>query len=78
MELVRYRGRIVVRAVDRTICKRPVLVGDVLMAIGYETMKLIDNDVGFGQVLSVLKTAPRPLYLGFVRGSLGAKGTSLV
>ena len=65
----RYRGRIVVRAVDRTICKRPVLVGDILVDVGYGTMKLIDNDVGFRQVVSVLKKAPRPLYLGFVRGS---------
>ena len=62
-------GRIVVRAVNRTICKRPVRVGDVLVDVGYGTMKLIGNDVGFRQVLSVLKTAPRPLYLGFVRGS---------
>ena len=31
--LERYHGRIVVRAVDRTVCKRPVRVGDVLMAI---------------------------------------------
>ena len=69
MGLVRYRERIVVRAVNRTVCERPVLVGDVLLSIGDKMLELFENDVDFRQVLFILKTAPRPLYLGFVRGS---------
>ena len=57
-------------AVDRTICDRPVQVGNVLVAIGDGKLKFLDNvDVDSRQVLSILETAPRPLYLGFVRGS---------
>ena len=35
----------------------------------FEEAELLDNDVDFRQVLSIMETAPRPLSLGFVRGS---------
>ena len=50
----------------------------VLVAIGDGMMKLLDNDVDFRQVLSILETAPRPLHLSFARGSLGAIATSII
>ena len=59
------------------LCHHPVQVGDVLVAIGDGKLKFLDNDVDFRQVLSILETSPRPLYLGFVGGLLGATATSL-
>ena len=56
--------RIIVGSVDQTVCKCSVQVGDALLAIGDRTLKLLNGDVDFRQELSILKTAPRPLYSG--------------